>query len=107
MKLDHGIIAGYHFFESIYREYEQKLGNKEMQIEKINNDRILLWDRSHMDHFAFIADAIISHNIWFGYLDRNEYIEKWNYDRYPLNFILCLLDTVEPVKDFVKMKSQN
>ena len=100
MKLDHGIIAGYHFFESIYREYEQKLGNKEMQIEKINNDRILLWDRSHMDHFAFIADAIISHNIWFGYLDRNEYIEKWNYDRYPLNFILCLLDTVEPVKRF-------
>ena len=39
-----------------------------MQIEKINNDRILLWDRSHMDHLHLLQmqlyHIIYGSDIW-------------------------------------------
>lgn len=36
--------------------------------ESIDNQNKLRQDRTYMDYFAFIADAIISHNIWFNML---------------------------------------
>lgn len=98
-RIDHGIVAGYEFFCSICMEFERKLGEKKCVFESRDNQHKLRWDRTHMDHFVFIADAIISHNIWFNAL-KDKKIEKWDYDRYPLNFILCLLDTIEPLKRF-------
>lgn len=64
-----------------------------------------------------MADAIICHNIWMGgemdtelyrayglspllYLKHGE--NKLSIQKYPLQFMLCLLDTIEPAKRFAK-----
>ena len=92
-------MAGYNFFNSMYTIFEQKLGEKETIVEKTDKERMLMWDKTYMDHFVFIADAIISHNIWFD--EKTEkMVGKWDYEENPLNFILCLLDTIEPIKRF-------
>ena len=71
------------------------------------------WRRDHLDHYAYISDCIISHNIWFG---KGKYIPKYkNYgleeliesnaekvsiNNNPLLFMLGVIDTIEPVKFF-------
>lgn len=102
-RVDHGIVAGYNFFNSMCTIFEQKLGEEEIIVEKTNKERMLMWDKTYMDHFVFIADAIISHNIWFD--EKTEkMVGKWAYEENPLNFILCLLDTIEPIKRFCEDK---
>lgn len=66
---------------------------------------------------AYIADAIICHNIWLGgpreeetYMSHGLTPLLWHIHpenklsirKYPLQFMLCLLDTIEPTKRFCK-----
>lgn len=75
------------------------------------------WHIEQLSHAAYAADAIICHNIWMGgemdtelyqayglspllYLKHGE--NKLSIQKYPLQFMLCLLDTIEPAKRFAK-----
>ena len=78
----------------------------------------LVWNIEQISHAAYVADAIICHNIWISDSENaNIKYEKYNlypllYDehnenklsikKYPLQFMLCLLDTIEPIKRFAK-----
>lgn len=107
---DHGILAGSILFDSLYNEYEKKLDGKKMIID----ESLVYWRRDQLDQLAYISDAIIGHNIWVPDLDKEkEYEEnglqelidpngqkRLNFNQYPLHFLLCLLDTLEPIKRF-------
>lgn len=115
-KLDHGILAGYIFFDKLYKNYIAKINN-----HICNNTACFIdglkYRPEHIDHFAYIADAIICHNIWtatsseaiktykkYGLepliIDSNHQSRRLDFNNYPLQFLLCLLDSIEPVKRF-------
>ena len=78
--------------------------------------KTLEWRKEHLDHFAYIADAIICHNIWTTYeyekksleYEKSDLIDliikskkdRLTFKQSPLQFLLYLLDTIEPVKKF-------
>ncbi|MBK7921420.1 MAG: hypothetical protein IPJ92_05195 [Veillonella sp.] len=86
-----------------------------------HNEKPLVWRIQHLWHFAFVADAILAHNIWFVDLGDEKLVE--NYRKYglsslivcksedcidnritleksPLLFFLAIIDTIEPTKYF-------
>ena len=117
-KRDHGIGAGYYFFDALCNNFNKETKGQFIKKDKVTIDG-LSWRKEHLDHFAYIADAIICHNIWYAY--KKEDIKKYNKfhldkliinsekDRLylkqsPLYFILCLLDTIEPTKRFEELE---
>ena len=122
---DHGIIGGDLVFDRLCKTFKRRTkdndwnSNPRFNIKKGGN--YLLYCEEHLDHFAYIADAIICHNIWMSYdestnkkyeqhglekLIITKQGDKLNLQKYPLQFILCLLDTIEPVKRFEKLDSK-
>ena len=121
---EHGIIAGYKLFDSLYRNFCRVTEGKQFVAGVYTEKETgLRWRKSHLDHFAYISDAIICHNLWtvtdgnnskdkkevkkyrengLGDLiipaGSNENDKKLSLSAYPLQFMLCLLDTIEPVK---------
>lgn len=128
-KLDHGIIGGMLLFDRLKKNYKEKWNEYRKDNKEENNyfnsnytydyDCFELkgktWRRDHLDHYAYISDCIISHNIWFG---KGKYIPKYkNYgldeliesnaekvsiNNNPLLFMLGIIDTIEPIKFFEK-----
>ena len=119
--LDHGILGGYLLFDKMYRNFKEKTKDvvwNQNQAGKIIEG--LNYRPEHLDHFAYIADAIICHNLWtanelsanidtykaYGLepliVDGSRQDRKLNIDDYPLQFLLCLLDSIEPVKRFIE-----
>lgn len=125
--LDHGIIGGYYLFDRLYKNFCEKTKNVDWKKKDCEWIEGLSYRLVHLDHFAYIADAIICHNLWCAYDSKKikEYREygldpliigedfeanntnfvqnknrnkKLNIDDHPLQFMLCLLDTIEPVK---------
>lgn len=117
--LEHGITAGYLLYDRLVKNFQNKTQNVKWKNDSwIDSQQHKMWRLTHLDHFAYIADAIICHNIWLC-TDKNDedkykkygleqLIVKNEQDKlsaheYPLQFILCLLDTVEPVKRFCEL----
>lgn len=117
-KIDHGIIAGYILYDRLVKNYKKTW----MEFSKANSGekyehfyyQDLNWRIDHIDHLAIIADAIISHNIWYSENtdESREIYRQYGLDSLfynpsaritqmnPLVFFLGLLDTVEPFKRF-------
>ena len=119
---EHGILAGYLFFDRFVKNFLRYSRNKKIIkkgfIEEAGN---LKWHIEQLSHAAYVADAIICHNIWMGgemdtelyrayglspllYTEHSE--NKLSIKNYPLQFMLCLLDTIEPVKRFAKKSNE-
>ena len=117
---DHGIIAGTELFACLREAYKDATRghywDREPKLQKGN----LLWRKEHLPHFAYIADAICCHNMWTAKQDDEEKCKKYrgadldalivncesdklSIAEYPLQFMLCLLDTIEPIKRFVDL----
>jgi hypothetical protein len=120
--VDHGIVGGFLLFDHLRENYDSAWKKCSRQDDDANiahnqmpncYEKFLFEDRNwqidHLDHFAIIADSVISHNIWF-----NDNVKLYKHyglepliisnrnkiaiiDR-PLLFFLSLLDTIEPVK---------
>lgn len=116
---DHGILGGYYLFDRLYKNFLKNTRNG------VSTDN-LLRRKEHIPHFAYISDAIICHNIWtaqsfdisesdrpkieksietykcFGLspLIYKSSEDRLKFEEYPLQFLLCLLDTIEPIKRF-------
>ena len=111
---EHGIIGGYLLFDRFVKNFYKHTKNHNFDNEPYFGNGGLNWRREHLDHAAYISDAIICHNIWLG-KDKKLYkayglsplIEKdenrLSFAEYPLQFILCLLDTIEPTKRFEEL----
>ena len=114
--MDHGIVTGYLMFYKLVKNFNEKVhknGEGYTDVTLING---LNYRLAHLDHFAHIADAIICHNLWMSYDDVNnkKYKEyglmplivtnnpdnRLSLPKNSLQFMLCLLDTIEPVKRF-------
>lgn len=123
--LDHGIYGGMMLFERLLLNFrEQTKGHDWRQAPELIKSG-LTWRMEHPDHFAYVADAIICHNMWtVRNEDRQEakcyrkyhldelIIEvssncdnRLSVDDYPLHFMLCFLDTIEPVKRFSELSA--
>lgn len=126
---EHGILAGYLFFDRFVRSFSSytKDGsiNDNGMIENLAQEKIRRWDEKRqwnieqISHAAYVADAIICHNLWMSdnaelyrayglspllYTEHSE--NKLSIKNYPLQFMLCLLDTIEPVKRFAKKSNE-
>ena len=113
---DHGIVAGMQLFDSLCANFSEKTAGKEFCHNQIYLEG-LSWRKEHLDHFAYIVDAIIWHNVWYAYtpekiaeykkdgleelvIERNGKDNRIAFSNNPLRFMLCLLDTIEPIKRF-------
>ncbi len=120
---DHGIIAGTELFARLCEAFREATDDhdwdKAPELQRGN----LVWRKEHLPHFAYIADAICCHNMWTAKQDDEERCEEYRQAglealivnsesdklspaEYPLQFLLCLLDTIEPVKRFTDLDAK-
>lgn len=111
---EHGIIAGYVFFDRFVKNFLKFTQNKNVEkTGSIKTEGNLTWHIEQISHAAFVADAIICHNLWmsddealYGAYGLSPLLHtmhgenKLSIGNYPLQFMLCLLDTIEPIKRF-------
>jgi len=117
-ELNHGIIGGEMFFSILCDEYARNFKEVHIKDETAKFDRfdygMLNWQIQLLDVYRIIGDVIISHSMWRipSYDNVNMYIEKGldRLPRYgqrlsmrnPLLFLLCFVDTIDPIKYFKK-----
>ena len=118
---EHGILAGYLFFDRFIKWILERTCDLESRDKDawIKNENIKLdnlnYNKEFVAHTAYIADAIICHNIWMGGENEKEIYSRYGLTpllytehpenrlsayKFPLQFILCFLDTIEPIKRF-------
>lgn len=117
---DHGLYGGILLFDRLVKNFEEKTKSYSWEKETVYMIDGVSWRREHLDHFAYISDAIICHNMWTVQSTNEEEVKKYkrykldeliidpkslkdqrlSLAEYPLHFMLCLLDTIEPVKRF-------
>lgn len=120
--VDHGIIAGYLFFDRLKKNHEEAwkdyLKNRGVAQKYKSDDyfehKDLVWSKKLLLWFAYISQNIMAHNIWKSESDEDdkkytaygledltrEKFQPICIDKSPLLFFLCLLDTIEPTKRF-------
>lgn len=117
---DHGIVGGYYLFDRLFKNFTDKTSTHNWKTAPVCLRHGLMWRLEHLDHFAYISDAIICHNLWTAKKGEDlKYIAfglsplivkgregKLKFNQYPLQFLLCLLDSIEPVKRFGALSSK-
>lgn len=109
--LDHGIVGGYIFFDSIMKFYLESYSKRDQGtiIDFEKDWRYFCVEQIPL--FAYIADCIVSHNIFFPTKDKKEIYKEYSIlsidkkrkisiRNNPILFLLDLIDTIDPVKYF-------
>ncbi|MDR3148859.1 MAG: hypothetical protein LBT88_02415 [Oscillospiraceae bacterium] len=125
-RIDHGIIAGYLFFDRLKKNYKEawdKLNGSGVEHDYIF-DRFdykgLVWSKELLLWFAYISQNIMAHNIWKSESDEDdkkyeaysledltrEKFQSICIDKSPLLFFLCLLDTIRTDKTIYRRYSK-
>ena len=117
-KYEHGIIAGYLFFDRFVKNFDMYTKGTDWSKEHVHfsenpEGRILSWRRENIMDAAYAADAIICHNLWMGGKDKEAEYKQYHLSRllyekhpenklsisgFPLQYMLCFIDTIEPTK---------
>jgi hypothetical protein len=113
---DHGIIGGRLLYDrliKVYDYYKDTHGSgKDTFLYKK-----LVWSNQMLEYFQLIASVIIVHNIWFVnknsssdvfvykkyHLDKliiSDSMREISLEKHPILFLLCLIDSIEPTKQF-------
>lgn len=118
---DHGIVGGFWLYDSLYRNYCNKY-SQQKNIKYNTDFDNFEWNHLHFSKeqhlvFAYLADCIISHNMWPATESTNELykkcgleeltLEKFKKIRFqdnPILYILALVDTIEPIKIYDSLK---
>lgn len=113
--IDHGIVGGYIFFDTMIKNYiycyneVNQAGHCQFEDFLYNGK---WYSIEQFSLFGYIADCIMSHNIWNGRGNEDAYRKfgldcligsnyaKINKNRNPYLFLLALCDTLEPLKLF-------
>ena len=123
---DHGIAGGFLLFDKLVENFKKQTAGYDLEHGPIIIDG-LHWRKEHIDHFRYIADAIICHNMWTVQatdIAGVETYKKFSLEKliidptstedqrlsqrnYPLQFMLCLLDTIEPTKRFENLSAKD
>ena len=122
---DHGVIGGLTLFNSLYLNYvkterENPRANG-THIYTPQGDHWLIWRPEQLDFFVLAADAVICHNLWTvqaqedpvkAQLYRENGLEalvienpsqRLDIREHTLEFLLKLVDTIEPTKRFTEL----
>lgn len=129
-KADHGVIAGAMLRKRMNENLQKAI--KDSNCNNPNNFiwRNLHWSTSHKKWYDFASSIIIKHNIWFANSNHDaSRVEQYNNSNHlkrliisdeerlkfkedPILFILCVIDTIEPIKiaqklniDYIKDKN--
>lgn len=120
--IDHGIASGFIFYDSLVKNYLEKKSKYSPGKPSVTfEDNELTYRPEHILLFKYIADAIITHNVWrydedskpeyakYGLLDKRlkSRENRFSISENPLLFFLCLVDTIEPTKFFYQSKNEN
>lgn len=114
-KIDHGIFGGFLFYNDMEKKYNEAQKNGKQENGFITY-KDLTWSKEILEEVhGYVAWIIIAHNIW--YIDKNDRnysaYKKYNLkklinvkkrkigiDNHPLLLLLCLVDTIDPIKCF-------
>lgn len=106
---DHGICGGISMFDELCEVRKWQEGFQQQ-------NRFLSWDKTLIPYYRLAASVVICHNMWFVNEDENEVeakayksiglqglvkrtgVYKIDLQKYPLFFLFCLVDAVEPIK---------
>ena len=115
-RIEHSILGGTMLFDKLNESFYEKTKGHDWEASPVYREHNLNWRKEHLDHFACIADAICCHNLWTAQDGSNlsttykengldqliiySPADRLNMNDHPLHFMLCLLDTIEPVKRF-------
>lgn len=109
---DHGIVGGLWLYDSLVENYYLSFSrNKFANFNDFYVDD-LHFSITQFPIFAYLADCIISHNMWFATDNKtielykkcgleqliSPHVRPIRFDNNPLLFILALADTLEPIK---------
>ena len=114
---DHGIYGGLQLYEQLKRNFLIHTKGHDWKTDPICERNGLIWKQEHKKYYALAAQAIICHNMWTvkesdetgstQYLDAgleeliiHDEQQKLSRSAYPLDYMLCLLDSIEPIKRF-------
>ena len=104
-KIDHGIFAGFYFYDRLLKIRQEKI---------LNHETTLFWGKELEEQYAQVATAIAVHNIWLPKEKDFEEYKKYNLDKiitdfkpiefkdYPLLYILGIVDTIDPMKTYMR-----
>jgi len=113
---DHGIVGGLWLYDGLMKNYhriyqEEKKYNHNIEFEEFVVDGHWHFSLEQKKVFAYLADCIISHNMWPADKDTKEMylkcgleelvypdFKKIGFIKNPLLFILAIADTIEPIK---------
>jgi hypothetical protein len=109
-KIDHGILAGLFFYDSLVKNRIKQYNN--------NNKNDLYFGKELNKAYAQAAGVIATHNIWFpNESNKSEYnkfgleelvvISPINLKESPLLVLLGLVDTIDPVKAYYSEHKDN
>ena len=123
--INHGITAGLLLYDRLKKNYEEnKIQAMNEGISGAENDdfvyKNLHWSKEHSKYYIMVADAVMSHNVWFSTNSKTKIIyEKYGLNELiipdssqrfncgnPLLRLLLLCDTIEPIKSFSQYKPQ-
>lgn len=117
--IDHGIVGGLLIYDRLRKQYEESWKNRtntsdertSFYVNTADGRRLHLSDR-HYDAYAYVADAIIRHNVFNDtlkiYMNELQLCDRYCFDRKisivsnVLGFVLGIADTIEPSKRGIK-----
>ena len=117
---EHGIYGGTLLFHRLIKNFDNKA--KYFEGNHFIFDGILYDKEKDKIFYALIASVIIKHNIWYATDDRTieEYeknklnsliikdqSKRLSFEKDPLLYIFCILDTIEPIKAFYDKEKEN
>lgn len=119
--VDHGIAGADYLYEKLCQNYEEQYKDNRATGNHIAfyNEDGNYFSESQKEVYAYIADCVAAHNIFKAenswdlkklYMSYNlgellpENFRKIDYKMDPLLFILCIADTIEPIKRFSNCK---
>ena len=113
-RIDHGIVSGLLFFDSMKKEQQKKIEMASAAEIFIDTSPL---SNSQLNSIAFFySETLIKHNIWFIesnsekvseykkygldslIISKTDTDKKISFRNNPLLFLLCFLDTIEPLK---------
>lgn len=116
--VDHGIYSGIKLYNRLKEQFDisfamrtAESNNKSSFYINVKGRKLHVSD-SHIKIYAQVANAIIAHNIWIDTLNNYKQFtnveiarrDKINCKKDPLCFILCLADTLEPLKRCINLE---
>lgn len=115
---DHGIVGGYWLYDGLMKNYIEKFkmvkkNNFDTRLELFYDEMGLQFSTEQWKIFSYLADCIISHNMWISNEETEDLYKKYglyelqmshfnkiSFKENPILYTLVVCDTIDPIKVF-------